>query len=85
MDLLHNLVNKYAEHINSPRGLGLCFAFDLADKSHVSNLIKKRFEYGLLYYPAGEKTLRFRLNTGFSKEDIKFLFHQLDCLLSENF
>lgn len=84
-NLLQKLVNKYKDFIEYPRGLGLCFAFDLVDKSHVADLIKKRFEYGLLYYPAGERTLRFRLNTGFSNEDIEFLFHQLDCLLSEKF
>jgi len=85
LEQLNTLVEKYEDFIERPRGLGLCFAFDLKDKKHVTEIIKKRFDYGLLYYPAGEKTLRFRLNTGFKSEDIKFLFHQLDCLLSENF
>ena len=82
---LDKLINKYSDYIENPRGLGLCFAFDIKDQKVVAQLIAKRFEYGLLYYPAGSHTLRFRLNTGFKKRDIDFLFFQLDALFSEVF
>lgn len=80
---LYNLMNKFKDYIENPRGLGLCFAFDLKEKELVPDIIKLRFDFGLLYYPAGERTLRFRLNTGFRTEDIEFLFHQLESLLSK--
>ena len=50
---LDKLINKYSDYIENPRGLGLYFAFDIKDQKVVAQLISKRFEYGLLYYPAG--------------------------------
>ena len=40
---------------------------------------------GLLYYPAGERTLRFRLNLSFTRQDVDFLFEQLDALCRNDF
>ena len=76
---------KYSDHIEGPRGLGISFAFDFKKKEQVSEFIKRRFQYGLLYYPAGDKTLRFRLNLSFTKEDITFLFDALSAIADEVF
>jgi acetylornithine/succinyldiaminopimelate/putrescine aminotransferase/GNAT superfamily N-acetyltransferase len=83
--LLNSLVNKYSTHITSPRLNGMAFAFDINDQNKVAELIKVRFNYGLLYYPAGSNTLRFRVNTSFKKTEIEFLFTQLDKICSEVF
>lgn len=75
------LIKKHSDHIARPRVKGMSFAFDLLNKEKVAAFIGARFEHGLLYYPAGEKTLRFRLNTAFSDKDIDFLFERLDQLV----
>ena len=63
----------------TPEALGLAFAFDVKDPAKVAEIISKRFDYGLLYYPAGAHTLRF-LNTAFSENDINFLFDHLEAI-----
>ena len=84
---LNHLVERYDQFIANGRALGLCFAFDIHSsqeneqaKAWVADFVKNRFDRGLLYYPAGERTLRFRLNLAFSQQDMDFLFEQLDCL-----
>ena len=84
---LAHLAGHYEQFIANPRARGLCFAFDIHPsvnneqaKSWVGEFVKRRFERGLLYYPAGERTLRFRLNLSFIQQDVNFLFEQLDCL-----
>ena len=51
----------------------------------IQEFVQYRFERGLLYYPAGERTLRFRLNLSFSRQDMDFLFEQLDILCRDIF
>lgn len=75
---LDDLIKKYSDHIARPRLMGMSFAFDLLDKSKVMPFIGARFEHGLLYYPAGDKTLRFRLNTAYTEKDLNFLFERLE-------
>lgn len=79
-ELLRPLVNNFSEHIENPRAMGMCFAIDLKEPSMVAKFIAKRFDHGLLYYPAGSRTLRFRLNLSFTKEDVEFLFHQIQLI-----
>ena len=74
------LLEQFAPHIHSPRCNGLAFAFDLNDSDKIPVFIKNRFDFGLLYYPAGKNTLRFRLNTSFTTEDLDFLFNNLRSL-----
>ena len=61
--------------------LAFSFAFDFKKKEQVAEFIKKRFQYGLLFYPAGDKTLRFRLNLSFTESDMIFLFEGSMALL----
>jgi 4-aminobutyrate aminotransferase-like enzyme len=70
-------LEKYPDLLASPRARGLSFAINLQNKDHVKEFIAERFKRGLLYYPAGSQTLRFRLNLAFSDEDIDLLFEQL--------
>lgn len=84
-DELNNFLSKYSEFTAMSRCCGLAFAFDLKNKDHVQTFVQKRFDYGLLFYPAGQMTLRFRMNNSFSKNDIKFLFEQLSKMANEIF
>ena len=77
---LQRYCEKYSNFICRPRACGLSFAFDLLDPKMLQKFVQKRFDYGLLYYPAGEKTLRFRLNTAFDSQDLHFLFECLESL-----
>ena len=77
---LKEFQETFSPNITRPRAMGLSFAFDL-DKSEIAmKFISERFKHGLLYYPAGEKTLRFRLNTSYSNKDIDFLFERLTAI-----
>jgi acetylornithine/succinyldiaminopimelate/putrescine aminotransferase len=79
------LLNKYPTHLKRPRTNGLAFAFDLNDASLLNKCVDLRFKHGLLYYPAGNQTLRFRLNTAFGEKDLQFLFERLDAICAELF
>ncbi len=78
---LEKLIKKYSQYIGRPRACGMSFAFEVNDQDKVNEFIAKRFDHGLLYYPAGAKTLRFRLNTAFKERDIDFLFAQLELII----
>jgi len=77
------LCEKFPAHLENPRGLGMCFAFDLKDASKLNAFVDARFKFGLLYYPAGNQTLRFRLNTAFKASDFEFLFQSLEQIIRE--
>lgn len=62
------------EWINHPRGQAFAFAFDLPTSEIANALIKVRFENGILIYPAGDKTLRFRLMVTTRRRDLYELF-----------
>ncbi len=82
---LDRFLNKYKAFTEKSRCCGLAFAFDLKSKDHVNTFVQKRFDYGLLFYPAGQMTLRFRMNNSFSHDDVKFLFQQLSRMADEIF
>ena len=83
--LLEKYCQQFSEFVERPRAEGLSFAFDLKDPAHVSEFIAIRFNHGLLYYPAGAKTLRFRLNTAFGSQDLEYLFDSLVAIGKEVF
>lgn len=83
--LLDDLLKKHAKFISRPRANGLAFAFDVNDPSMLNKFVDVRFKHGLLYYPAGSQTLRFRLNLSFGEKDLKFLFERLDFICRELF
>ena len=85
ISFLQDLTKKYPKFITRPRGMGLCFAFDVPSTKFIEQFVALRFEYSLLYYPAGDKTLRFRLNLSYGQEDLRFLFDQLKLLCDRIF
>jgi acetylornithine/succinyldiaminopimelate/putrescine aminotransferase/GNAT superfamily N-acetyltransferase len=82
---LNALLKKHDKFISRPRVNGLAFAFDLYDPAMLNKFIDVRFKHGLLYYPAGSQTLRFRLNLAFGEKDLNFLFERLDFICRELF
>ncbi len=82
---LHQLVKKYSGHLEFPRQNGMAFAINLKDKSLLNSFVDIRFHHGLLYYPAGDQTLRFRANLQFSENDIQLLFEELDKICQKIF
>lgn len=82
---LNSLLKKHPQYISRPRTNGLAFAFDISDPSLLNKFVDLRFKHGLLYYPAGSQTLRFRLNTAFGEKDLDFLFDRLDYICRELF
>lgn len=82
---LDALLKKHDKFISRPRVNGLAFAFDLNDPAMLNKFVDVRFKHGLLYYPAGGQTLRFRLNLSFGEKDLNFLFERLDFICRELF
>ena len=82
---LHLLMETFKDFIERPRAFGLAFAFDCKDPVAITQCVVHRFKYGLLFYPAGDRTLRFRLNTSFGKDELDVLFRQLKGLCGEVF
>jgi 4-aminobutyrate aminotransferase-like enzyme len=63
--------------IRHPRNQGYAFAFDLPDSKIMNALVSKRFKNGLLFYPAGDQTLRFRLWIGTHEHELFEIFSNL--------
>lgn len=58
----------------APRNLGMTFAFDLPSAKVLNSLIKWRFENGILFYPAGDQTARFRLMASCTDQELAQIF-----------
>ncbi|MEO1497342.1 MAG: aminotransferase class III-fold pyridoxal phosphate-dependent enzyme [Planctomycetota bacterium] len=82
---LKALAARHGERISRPRVQGLSFAFDLDSTDQVGKFVAQRFQHGLLYYPAGKKTARFRMNLGFSAADIDLFWKRLEEALDSSF
>lgn len=76
---LNDLVEKY-DQLSLPRCYGMAFAFEIDNEDDIPKFISNRFKVGQLFYQAGAKTLRFRLNTSYKTEDINYLFKMIDAL-----
>jgi 4-aminobutyrate aminotransferase-like enzyme len=63
--------------IRFPRSKGLSFAFDLPTAEFLNDMIKIRFEHGLLFYPAGTLTARFRVTKDIRDEQLLQIFINL--------
>lgn len=62
------------EIVKSSRNKGLSFAFDLPTAEFLNEMIKVRFEHGLLFYPAGTETARFRVTKDIRDEQLLQIF-----------
>lgn len=76
---------KFSKYVENPRVYGLAFGLDIFEKDHLDKLIAVRFDHSLLYYPAGDRTLRFRLNLSFKENDLDYLFLNLENVFREVF
>ncbi|HXW53873.1 MAG TPA: aldehyde dehydrogenase family protein, partial [Myxococcota bacterium] len=74
---LRRLKDYFPELISGVRACGFAFAFDMPTKELASELIDQRFLRGFMAYIAGERTLRFRLNTVTSDQLLYELFEKL--------
>lgn len=81
-DRLARLIRRHASIVGRPRNQGLAFALDFADPQMAKRAIASRFQHGLLAYPAGDRTIRFRLNLSFDEPALDLLFEQLDGLIA---
>ncbi len=63
--------------ILAPRNKGLSFAFDLPSAEILNAMIKIRFDHGLLFYPAGTQTARFRVTRDIRDEQLLQIFINL--------
>ena len=79
------LIKKHSQFLKRPRINGLAFAFDVVEPAMMNKFVDLRFKHGLLYYPAGNQTLRFRMSTAFGTKDLDFLFERLDAICRELF
>ena len=59
--------------VEAPR-LWFAFAFDLPSPNIAQQLIAQRFYRGFMVYIAGSQTVRYRLNTLMTQEDLNRLF-----------
>ena len=82
---LAGLVERHSERIRNPRVQGLAFAFDMDSTERVGKFVGQRFQHGLLYYPAGAKTARFRMNLGFRAADTELFWTRLEQALDSSF
>lgn len=77
------LKEYFPDLIFSPRACGFAFAFDMATKELATTLVDQRFHHGFMVYIAGEKTLRFRLNTVADDDIVNRLFEKLFMALAD--
>ncbi|TWT47830.1 aminotransferase class III-fold pyridoxal phosphate-dependent enzyme [Botrimarina hoheduenensis] len=82
---LTDLVERQGDRVRAPRVQGMSFAFDLDSADEVGRFVAQRFQHGLLYYPAGAKTARFRMNLGFAAADRDLFWSQLEEALDSTF
>lgn len=70
------------ELIQNPRAQSYAFAFDLPDAEILKKLIERRFPNGVLFYPAGDRTARFRLMCSTSDRELVQIFRSItQCFL----
>jgi 4-aminobutyrate aminotransferase-like enzyme/GNAT superfamily N-acetyltransferase len=74
---LEGLAREFPHLVGSPRVVGTTFAFELPDAATMERFLARRFELGLFTYPAGARTLRFRLHGRFRRSDVDELFVRL--------
>ncbi|MCC7442796.1 MAG: aminotransferase class III-fold pyridoxal phosphate-dependent enzyme [Bdellovibrionales bacterium] len=80
---LKALVKRRASILQKPRMCGLAFSFEFKDSKQLDQFVAKRFSEGLMYYPAGTHTARFRMNLACGPDEIKAMFKRIDILVQE--
>ena len=74
---LEVLKDAFPNHVLDPRALGYSFAFDLPSPEEMQHFVAERLWRGYMVYGAGDRTLRFRLNTEMTRTSLDALFERL--------
>ena len=75
---LADLTKRWSRIVLRPRAFGDAFGFDLPCKEIALHLIAQRFYQGYMVYIAGQKTLRYRMNRGYSEAEIYEVFRVIE-------
>jgi len=81
LDHFQNFVGK--DLVSYPRNQGYAFAFDMPTPEILNAFVKARFKNGLLFYPAGDQTARFRLLLDTEDVDLFEIFRGLILCLKD--
>lgn len=82
-DELKRLQSYFPKLVHNIRAEGLAFAFDLPTQQLANKVIEERFHRGFMAYIAGEKTIRFRLNSAFKAHHLYKLFGNIFSALKD--
>ena len=75
---LADLTKRWSRIVLRPRAFGDAFGFDLPTKDIAMHLIAQRFYQGYMVYIAGQKTLRYRMNRGYTEAEIHEVFRVIE-------
>jgi RHH-type transcriptional regulator, proline utilization regulon repressor / proline dehydrogenase / delta 1-pyrroline-5-carboxylate dehydrogenase len=71
---LLELATRYPQLVKNPRARGYALAFDLPTPQHLAAYLGQRFWRGAIVFGAGDRTVRYRLNTSWEKREVERLF-----------
>ncbi len=75
--LLADVAMRFPELVSQPRVQGFALAFDLPTADHLNAYINQRFWRGAVVFAAGDRTVRYRLNSAFGPEEVALLFERV--------
>ncbi|MAD61765.1 MAG: hypothetical protein CMH49_09705, partial [Myxococcales bacterium] len=75
---LADLTKRWSRIVLRPRAFGDAFGFDLPNKEIALHLIAQRFYQGYMVYIAGQKTIRYRMNRGYTEAEIHEVFRVIE-------
>ncbi len=75
---LADLTKRWSRLVLRPRAFGDAFGFDLPAPQIAMHLIAQRFYRGYMVYIAGKKTLRYRMNRGYTETEIHEVFRVIE-------
>ena len=78
---LHALAAEFPQLVSDPRVAGSAFAFDLPSGRECTAFINQRFARGFMTYPAGERTIRFRVASSWDARHLDDLFARISTAL----
>ena len=75
---LADLTKRWSRLVLRPRAFGDAFGFDLPTREIAMHLIAQRFYRGYMVYIAGKRTLRYRMNRGYTEREIHEVFKVIE-------
>ncbi|MEM9189304.1 MAG: aminotransferase class III-fold pyridoxal phosphate-dependent enzyme [Myxococcota bacterium] len=68
------VAEEFPALVHHPRNRGYAVAFDLPDNATLLRYLKQRFWRGAVVFGAGDRTVRYRLATGWNRPEVERLF-----------